>query len=71
MPIFRVQSGKLNTTVRAVNHKTAAIVGVNKFPGKTLDILITVTGKDEYETFATQKILDDMQCPAWNIEDQN
>lgn len=75
MPTFKVTSGEfLETTVRAVTHKTAAIVAVNK-ERSGLDTLISVLRKGDPETsavvFSSALILDAMECEAFTIEDQN
>lgn len=71
MQTFTVTSGQLDTRVRALNRIVAAIVAINRFPGKHLDILITVTGDEEYETFPTQFIFQAMGVETWTVEDQN
>lgn len=72
--IYRVRSGDIDTNVRAINHKTAAFIAVNKVRGN-LGILVSVLQKgdrDDMEvTFSSAKILEDMQCQTWTIEDQN
>lgn len=75
MPIFKVTSGEFfNTSVRAVTHKAAAIVAVNK-ERSALDTLISVLKKGDPESeavvFSSALILETMGCEAFTIEDKN
>lgn len=74
MQLFRVRSGALDTVVRAVTHKTAAIIAVNKTK-VGVDTLISVLKKGDPEsdavTFSSAKVLEDMGCEPFTIEDKN
>lgn len=75
MPLYRVTSGELmDTTVRAVTHKTAAIIAVNKTQSG-VDTLISVLKKGDPESsavvFSSASILEAMDCEAFTIEDKN
>lgn len=74
MALFRVRSGALDTVVRAITHKTAAIIAVNKTK-IGVDTLISVLKKGDPEsaavTFSSAKVLQDMECDAWSLEDLN